>query len=303
MELIFHADDLGATPSVSRKILEAWQAGLITGFSVIANGTGVGLILEELDENPELDARISVHLNVSDGKSVLPSEEVSGLVDRDGYLKHGFLGIFLKLIFSAPSTRRRLLREIEGEWREQIRRTKEICRGRKIRAVDGHIHVHMLPFLFPIAAKLALEEDIPEIRIPRERWSFSFQFERLLSLQFFANIVKWVLLRMLAGPALKLKRRFGLEGPQTFVGVLNAGRNTKLSVLSALNKLKKLEIDSCEILFHIGGAPEEEVAGWNPLNPTFKFLTSDGRRREYEELVRLKAFMNSGNYGLSTQWG
>ena len=82
MKLILHADDLGATPGVSRIILDAWKAGLIDGFSILANGLGVGLVREGLAIHAELDARISVHLNLSDGKSILPSEEVPGLVDR-----------------------------------------------------------------------------------------------------------------------------------------------------------------------------------------------------------------------------
>jgi predicted glycoside hydrolase/deacetylase ChbG (UPF0249 family) len=120
LELIFHTDDLGATPEISHKILDAWRAGIITGFSIIANGTGLESIPGKLNEHPDLEARISVHLNISDGRSLLPSEEVSGLVDRNGYFRYGFLGLLLKLFVSTHSTRRRLIGEIESEWREQI---------------------------------------------------------------------------------------------------------------------------------------------------------------------------------------
>jgi predicted glycoside hydrolase/deacetylase ChbG (UPF0249 family) len=288
---------LGATPEISHKILDAWRAGIITGFSIIANGTGLESIPGKLNEHPDLEARISVHLNISDGRSLLPSEEVSGLVDRNGYFRYGFLGLLLKLFVSTHSTRRRLIGEIESEWREQIHRTKEICSGRKIQAIDGHIHVHMIPYLFPVAAKLAVEEDIPDIRIPRELWSFPDRIRQIFSLQFFVNGMKWILLRILACSALKLKTQLNLGGPSAFIGVINTGKNTKSAVLASLKRLRKIGIDSCEILFHIGGAPEEEVSEWNPLNPTYKFLISDGRQREYEELVELRSYIHESNLG------
>jgi predicted glycoside hydrolase/deacetylase ChbG (UPF0249 family) len=292
LELIFHADDLGATPGVSRKILDAWQAGLIDSFSIIANGTGLDLVLEQLKRYPEREARISVHLNLSDGKSVLPPEDVSMLVDRDGYFRYGFSAIFLKLCLCSPRARRRLLSEIEREWREQIRRIREICRGRRIQAVDGHIHVHVLPFLFPVAAKLALEEEIPEIRIPGELWSRPGDLGRMLSPRFYVNQLKWAVLRILAGWTSRRKRRYGLDGPESFVGVLNAGRMTGRDVRSALGKARKSGVDSCEILFHVGSASAEELSRWKPLLPTFRFLISEGREKEYEELVRLRSSLD-----------
>jgi len=289
LEVIFHADDLGATPGVSRKILDGWEAGLITGFSLIVNGTGVGLVAERLNQHPEREARIAVHLNISDGRSLLAPEKVPGLVDREGYLKHGFLGLFLKLAFSLPASRRKMLREVESEWREQIRRAKAICHVRNIRAIDGHIHVHMLPCLFPLAARLAVEEGIPEIRLPRELWSSPDRWKHFFSLRFFTNGAKWALLRFLSVPASRVKKRMGLGGPRAFIGILNAGRNTVRSVLNSLGKLERMNVGSCEILFHIGGAAEPEVSEWRPHGPTYRFLISGERHEEYEELKKLRA--------------
>jgi hypothetical protein len=109
--------------------------------------------------------------------------------------------------------------------------------------------------------------------------------------------MKWILLRILACSALKLKTQLNLGGPSAFIGVINTGKNTKSAVLASLKRLRKIGIDSCEILFHIGGAPEEEVSEWNPLNPTYKFLISDGRQREYEELVELRSYIHESNLG------
>ncbi len=294
MELIFHADDLGATPGVSRKILDAWQAGVVDSFSIIANGTGLDIVSEELEGNPEREARISVHLNLTDGRSILPPEEVFGLVDRDGYFKYGFSALFFKLCLCSPNARRLMLGEIEREWRAQIRRTREISGRRRIRAIDGHIHVHVLPFLFPVVVKLAVEEEIPEIRIPGELWSYPGGLGRMLSPRFYLNHLKWAVLRILAGWASRRKRRFGIGGPGAFIGVLNAGRMTGRAVRRALEKARKSGVDSCEILFHVGGASAEELLRWKPLHPTFRFLVSEGREKEYEELVRLRADLRGG---------
>ena len=149
----------------------------------------------------------------------------------------------------------------------------------------------MIPFLFPIASKLAVEEEIPESRIPWEPWSFSFQLERLLSPQIIVNYMKWGLMRLLTCLAFRYRKRLGIGGPAAFIGLIDTGRNTMRAVLPTLERMRRRGIDSCEVLFHIGGAPEEEVLEWNPLTPTFKFLTSRGRRREYEELVKLQGYL------------
>ena len=65
--------------------------------------------------------------------------------------------------------------QVEIEWREQIKRVIEVFSPRSFTAVDSHDHVHMLPFLFPIAAKLAREFDLPEIRISNEIYHFSIK--------------------------------------------------------------------------------------------------------------------------------
>ena len=297
MKVIFHADDMGATPAVSRRILEAWRAGIIDGFSIVANGDGLDVVSRELSEEAGREARIGVHLNVSDGRSVLPRDEVGGLVDRDGYFRYGFSAIFLKLLACSPSKRRRLLDQIEREWRGQIHRAREVCGGRRIRALDGHIHVHMIPFLFPVAAGLAVEEDIPEIRIPREIWPHSLGFGRIFSPRSLVNCLKWIVLRLLSSRARDLRGRYGIGGPEAFIGVLNAGRMTRQATRESLERLKRLGVESCEVLFHVGGAPVEEVSSWNPNLPTFRFLVSDGRRKEYEELSRLRAEMDGGEPG------
>lgn len=81
-ELIITADDYGMSPAVNKAIEEGINAGLITSTNVMTDmpyyKQAAGLISNS-------NVSVGLHWNVSCGKSVLPRDEISTLVDNNGF--------------------------------------------------------------------------------------------------------------------------------------------------------------------------------------------------------------------------
>lgn len=288
MRTYYHSDDIGATSSITKRILQAWKEGLLDGFSIMANGEALSDISAGLLQNADKEARISVHLNLSEGKSLFPPEKLSLLVDSNGNLKHGFISLLTLWLKSSSRVRKQMLMQIENEFRAQIRRAKEVCTPRHIRAVDGHNHIHMLPFAFPIAARLAKEEGIPEIRISRELFFLSPQIRESLKIGFLVNILKHVVLRVFSWKAIPVAKRYGLSSPDALLGVLYTGMMSENAARAGINSAKRNGIERLEILFHIGRASKDELGRWITDPRVASFFASESRDLEFIALKRLR---------------
>ena len=140
---------------------------------------------------------------------------------------HPLSGALYRAFGEAAAERAALLSEVETEWRAQIRRVRELCGEREVAALDGHEHIHMLPFLFEVAVRLAREHGIPELRICREAPFVSPHPGDSLSLGFGVNVVKHLVLRACSGPARRMVGANGLRAPAGVVGLLYTGRMTE----------------------------------------------------------------------------
>jgi len=81
--LIVNGDDFGLTDGVTQGIVAAWKDGILTSTTAMINIDGaperVGLAHRA---HPRLP--IGLHLNITQGRPVLPAERVPSLVDRRG---------------------------------------------------------------------------------------------------------------------------------------------------------------------------------------------------------------------------
>ena len=91
-KIIYHSDDAGATPSITRRILDAWQCGLLDGFSIEANGESCADVTAAMGEHAARPCRVAVHLNVSEGPSAAPPEQVPLLVDVSPHVLKSMYG-------------------------------------------------------------------------------------------------------------------------------------------------------------------------------------------------------------------
>lgn len=287
LKIILHADDLAATENISKGILDRWQRGYLDGFSVMANGAAAQSTRAALAAAAEHPARLIAHLNLTEGPSSAPAVDVPLLVDAAGNLKHGFASLAL-LWLKASSVERQLLKnQVEIEWRAQIRGVAEMVAPRSVNGVDGHVHVHMLPFLFPIAARLAHENGIPEIRVTHEPFHLERGWRDALIKPVLINLLKHMVLRSCAVSADKAVKQFGLSSPDYVVGVMYSGRMTAASALAGIMAAQHRGARSVEVLFHVGRATEQEVARWNGRHAFSDFPCSEQRDQEFVELACL----------------
>jgi len=282
MSIFVHVDDVGATESATRRVLDAWKKGLIDSFSILGNGEALPIVQSALAKHRNRPLRIGVHLNLSEGKSLTDNNLLAG---PDENFIYGFGGLLWRWTTSGKHQKQRLFKEIENEWHAQIDKAKEICSPRKIDSLDGHIHIHMLPFLFPVAAKLALENDISEIRISDEVFHFSGKWIENISIAFLINILKYALLKICSYPAKRSAKKYELKYPDALIGILYTGIMTSSRACDGIKAAMKRGAKNIEVVFHIGRANKLEAQQWRLSKQEFQSLQRD---KEYRELIEFR---------------
>ncbi len=146
--VIINADDFGLCESNTLGILSAHKDGILTSATCMMGMPYAKLALEEAKKYP--DFGVGIHLTLTVGKPVLEGKK--SFTDENGNFKK-------KKMY--PSGEIEVdEEELYTEWKAQIEKFIEIA-GKKPTHIDSHHHVHMLPWLNPIAKRLALEYDIP----------------------------------------------------------------------------------------------------------------------------------------------
>lgn len=141
--LRINADDFGLCPSVSEGIAACAREGLLHSLSVLPfTDEPQRRLLQGLAADlPHL--RIGLHLSLFDAPLLSPA-----LVPLLGP-RPSFKTFFLRYLQG-----RLLAPEVRREWQAQKDWLTALL-GREPDHYDGHRHLHLLPFLFPIAAALA----------------------------------------------------------------------------------------------------------------------------------------------------
>ena len=284
----FHADDYGLFPAQARRILQCYEEGALNGVSIMPNSPCLEQCLEML---PEKGLALTVHLNLMEGRSAAPGEELPHLVDGEGV----FHISFASLLFCRLTGKRKVyFRELKRELSAQIRALLPVFRqrGEPLR-LDGHAHWHMLPVVFDALMEVIREEELPVsyIRIPREPLGLLLRhFPAILPFHPI-NIVKTLLLHMLAGRNLRRYRAaLGAMEHKLFLGVLFSGHfdYDKIRLLLPALEAKAAKRGwGVELLLHPGAVYEEEDIRELTNRDDLRFLTSPARKVEAEALRRL----------------
>jgi predicted glycoside hydrolase/deacetylase ChbG (UPF0249 family) len=81
--LIINADDFGADDDITQGIIQAWREGVVSSMSAMINMDGaperIALAHRQYPNLP-----IGLHLNITEGRPVLPPDKVPTLVDANG---------------------------------------------------------------------------------------------------------------------------------------------------------------------------------------------------------------------------
>ena len=158
--LIVNADDLGWSETVTGGILRAHRQGIVTSTTLLVNLPGSEDALDRVRrEAPAL--AVGVHLNLTEGRPLLPAAEVRPLADRRGRLRPGLARLFLKARLSRAARA-----AIEREFDAQVQWAFD--HGLKPTHLDGHKHVHEYPAILPLVIAVAKRHGIRAVRTTAE---------------------------------------------------------------------------------------------------------------------------------------
>lgn len=149
--LIVNADDLGINPARDRGIIEAYQNGIVSSATMIANGLS---FTTATNQAKATGLPTGIHLNLSDGVTL--SGPINRLTDLSGTLP-GKVSLRKYLLEGDVD-----LAAIRREFSAQIERV--MTAGMIPTHLDGHQHCHIYPCLTDMVIDLAEKYGLDKIR-------------------------------------------------------------------------------------------------------------------------------------------
>lgn len=283
LKVILHADDFGLCDDITNEIFDCIGSKRIHRTSVICNTEGFTLAKKLYKEHTGM-FDVSLHLNIVEGKPISDIKDVDLLINNIGEFRYTFLSLWLTYLFSKKSRKAKLKEQVKKEIEGQIGLFRTLWGDdkRKFIRIDGHTHVHMIPFVLDVILEIAKENRIGSIRSTHERF---FICLNNLRNYFSLNIIKHFLLNFLSELQIDKIRRSGLSSNNYLIGILSTGNMNFNSVSRALRKLNGVEEQDgiVEILFHPGGFIDT-----HDKKDHFKFrqyYVSENRKREKQFLM------------------
>ena len=159
VRLVVVADDFGRSSGVNRAIAAAHHDGIVTGASLMTGGGAFEEAVALTHEHRGL--AVGLHVTLCDGRAVLPPSEAPDLVRPDGLFEPSPA----RAGFRYGLRRHRLLPQIRREIAAQFDRAA--AARIDLKHVDGHHHLHIHPWIFPLVCDEAGRRGVGWIRIPR----------------------------------------------------------------------------------------------------------------------------------------
>ena len=273
------ADDYGVAKSASAHILECVEHGALNKVSVFPNSN---IRYEKESENVSL----SLHINLVEGQSMAPPEEVSMLVTDNGYFKYSFIGLFL---LSVSGKRKEFENQLYNEIKAQLKFWKSCIAPDEPVLIDSHQHTHMIPLIFKVLMHVISDEEIKVryLRIPAEPVMPYLKTPSLYHTYKPVNIIKQWLLKLFELINRDEYKRSGIPTAY-FMGILFSGMMNKERVEKVLPhyyKLSEKHNMDVEILFHPGYIEAEEKLLDARKKGFERFYFSKGRKIEYDTVM------------------
>lgn len=251
------ADDFGLTPSATRSILDAADGGRIDQVSVIANGYAVEEAVTGWAARKDR-LLLALHLNLTEGKALLPHSELPHLTKRDGSFRYSPMGFFLRTLLMLPPMRARMLDEVMRECRAQ-RALVRAYGGAEPMGIDGHMHIHMVPVVFEAILRIHEEEPWARIRLPREPFVRGEPLASYVGIRLLHHFGLRVASRYHEGSV----RALGISSREYYLGVFRSGKMTLGFVRRGLSAVRRKGGDTVEIGLHPGCATPTEIESWS----------------------------------------
>jgi len=169
--VIINADDLGQLQPINRGIIQSHKFGVVTSSSLMVNMPDAIKAVRLLKAVPNLG--VGLHLNLTFGKPVLNSRDVTSLVKDDGTFKDASSVLVkhpeLRKNSEIETTVQLMLEELDNHASETDIRAEIVAQFDKFKELTGklpthldtHHHIHRLPKIFDQIASIARKSDIP----------------------------------------------------------------------------------------------------------------------------------------------
>lgn len=274
------ADDYGLCEASSLRIKECIERGALNKVSVFPNIDPVDLA--EIADNGRV--RLSLHLNLVEGRCMAEAGSVDMLADSNGNMKHTFGGLFKLNILKGKKLEAQAYEEIRAQvthWKSLLPEGTPFC-------VDSHQHVHMIPAIFRALMRVLEDERIKAeyIRIPAEPL-LPFIKELSLYLTYSPiNIIKQWLLKLLWLINKGQSRKYNVPTAY-FFGILFSGSMDGRVERILPHYIKKAEKSNAdvEVLFHPGYLDEGDFDNKNIVFSNF--YLSKNRKTEYDSVIKI----------------
>jgi len=249
----FHADDFGRSIEISKGIFKSLKEGNLNSVSVIVNYVNDNYHFK-LKKIKNINKRL--HLNLTEiPETKLINNNLSSKIS------------FVKLIFYNKSQKNKIYKEIDS----QIIEYKRLYNPKKLK-IDGHQHVHMIPWILKYLLKIKNKHKIEEIRCSNEIFILPTLGD-LLKLRYYRNLIAFFILKFFY---------FISKNPKLsdfqFFGMIYSGFQSEEKIIKYLKLVKKMKIRKFEILLHPGFASKKEKKIFK--NDNFNFYGSRNRIKE-----------------------
>ena len=178
---ILNADDLGMSKAVNKAVLDGYSNGILKSASIVANGEAFeDAINNVLAQCPELG--VGIHLNVTEGFSMC--RDALSLTDSDCKFNNSYLNLLIK---SYNPKEKEFLEDLEREFRRQI---EAVMSKTRVTHIDSHQHIHSIPKIFEIVARIAKEYGIKQVRTHFEKIYLVPDVFKIFNFRYLLNVFR-----------------------------------------------------------------------------------------------------------------
>ena len=277
------ADDYGLCDMSSMRIQQCLDEGALNKVSVFPNFEQVDLQRISKDKS----IRISLHLNLVEGKCMADADEIKLIADKNGDFRHTFGGLFKLNLFHRKKLEDQLYKEIRAQvlfWKKILPKETPFC-------IDSHQHTHMIPAVFKALVKVLRDEKIhlDYMRIPSEpilpyikKPSLYFSYRGI-------NLIKQWLLNFLWVINKRQAQKYKIP-TSYFFGILFSGKMDEKRVNKILPeyiRLAERRGRDIEVLFHPGYLNKDEMDIRNKNIVFAEFYTSKNRKTEFDSVMKI----------------
>lgn len=157
--LVINADDFGRSAEINAAVLRAHAEGVLTTASLMVGAEGFDEAVQIARRYPSLG--VGLHVTLVCGRSVLPPEQIPGLVNSNRCFTDCPVTAGVRYFF-LPALRRQIEAEAEAQFQ------KFFATGLPLDHVNGHLHFHLHPTVLRIIAANARRWNVRHVRLTHD---------------------------------------------------------------------------------------------------------------------------------------